>query len=108
MNKRFEKLIEYRKLRGYTQKRMAEFMNICTPTYTGWETGLSKPDIYELKKLAEILHTTTDSLLDETPISQEIISSAENSVFKMQLTPKQVDSIKETIDILNLVLKNKS
>lgn len=108
MKKKFEKLIEYRKLRGYTQKRMAEFMNICTPTYTGWETGLSKPDIYELKKLAEILHTTTDSLLDETPISQEVKNSAIDDAFKMQLTPKQIDSIKDTIDILHIVLKNKN
>lgn len=53
-----------RKASGYTQRGMAEVLNIPLGTYRNWEQCLYAPqDIEMLKKIADILHTSMESLL---------------------------------------------
>lgn len=65
MSKDFgEHLRELRKEKGYTQKVMADMLNINRSTYTYYETGKSQPSFEKLKKLCEILDVDYNTILD--------------------------------------------
>lgn len=57
-------IYKYRKEKGWTQRELAERLGVKPPTITQYETGVRKPDIVTLKKLAKILDCTTDQLLE--------------------------------------------
>lgn len=61
-------LYEYRKKKGLTQRELSEQLGVTQPTITQYETGVRKPDIVTLKKLAAILDCTTDQLLEPIEI----------------------------------------
>ena len=48
----------------YTQQQVADLMGITKSTYCGYETGKRKPDVDKKKKLARILNTSGDVLLE--------------------------------------------
>ena len=56
---------KYRLKKGLTQEMLANLLNVSKSTIGMWETGARKPDIIKLKKLAEILGCSVDSLLSE-------------------------------------------
>ena len=58
-----ERLKAARKARKLTQKEVADALNVTTSTYCGYETGKRKPDVFKIKKLAEILGVPADVLL---------------------------------------------
>ena len=47
-----------------TQRDLAEALGVSPAAVTQYETGARKPDIVKLKKIAEVLHCTTDELLE--------------------------------------------
>lgn len=58
------RLREIRIKKGLTQKQLAEKISVSTKCISLWENGERNPNIVMLKKLAEIFHCSTDSLLD--------------------------------------------
>lgn len=58
-----ERLIEQRKLFSYTQRHMAELLNISQPSYIRYENGTSEPTLENLLKIAEIFDVSVDYLL---------------------------------------------
>lgn len=58
------KLKELRKEAGYTQKQMAEMLNITQPTYSQYENNIIEPDIKTLIKIANIFDISLDMLLE--------------------------------------------
>ena len=65
-----------RKLRlkaGLSQADLAEMVNVHQTAVSQWETGKNSPDVEVLKKLADILSTTTDYLLGrDAPQGQHV------------------------------------
>ncbi len=61
-------LKEFRIAKGLTQKALAQLLNVSEPTISLYESGMRKPDIVTLKKLAKILNCTTDQLLEPIEI----------------------------------------
>lgn len=61
-------LYEYRKKQNMTQRELATLIGVTPSTITQYETGARKPDIVTLKKLAAVLHCTTDQLLEPIKI----------------------------------------
>lgn len=61
-------IYEYRKNRKMTQRELAEAVGVTASAITQYETGARKPDIVTLKKLASVLHCTTDQLLEPIEI----------------------------------------
>ena len=47
-------IMRYRKERGLSQEKVAEFMGISRQAVTKWENGVSKPSSDNLIKLAEL------------------------------------------------------
>jgi transcriptional regulator with XRE-family HTH domain len=62
------RLLELRKLNKYTQKQMAELLNIAQPSYIRYENGSAEPTFAKLSKLADIFDVSTDYLLGRKDI----------------------------------------
>lgn len=54
----------FRKKAGLTQEELAEKMNVTAQAVSKWENDQSYPDLPCTKKLAQVLHVSTDELFD--------------------------------------------
>lgn len=61
----------YREKLGITQTVLADLLGVSQSAVANWENGFRKPDIFMLKKIADVLHCTTDELLDTATTHQE-------------------------------------
>lgn len=59
-----------RKEKGMTQNELAQKMNVTDKAVSKWERNLSCPDVNSIPRLAEMLGTTVDELLN-APTKQE-------------------------------------
>ena len=57
------KIKEYRTIKGYTQREIAELLGIKQNTYSDKELGKSKFTIDEVKFIKELFEVTYDDLL---------------------------------------------
>ena len=55
-----------RELCGYTQKQVAEFLNIAPRSYQRYELGEREPNIETLIQLADLFKTSLDDLVGRT------------------------------------------
>ena len=60
-----QKLQILRMSKGYSQKEMAEFVNVTQPTIWAYESGRAKPHLNTLKQLARALNVSVDDLADD-------------------------------------------
>ena len=60
-------LKEQRLLNHYSQEALAKKIGVSRPAYTMYETGKRTPGPEILSRLADILHVSTDYLLDRRP-----------------------------------------
>lgn len=65
-----EQLRKARNTAGYTQQQVADAMGITNSTYCGYETGKRQPDVEKIKRLASILNTTGDYLLETDQLTR--------------------------------------
>lgn len=56
-----------RKNRGYTQKNLADILNVSQNAIYNWENGKRQPSIEMLEKIAEHFGVTVDYLIGITP-----------------------------------------
>ena len=66
-----------RKEKGMTQKDLADKMGVTDKAVSKWERNLSCPDISSIPKLAEVLGTGVETLMDVTPKAEEKTSPAQ-------------------------------
>lgn len=64
-------LAEERKHKEYTQKQLAEILNISDKTISKWETGKSLPDLEMMNSLCQIFDISINELLSGERISTE-------------------------------------
>lgn len=62
---------DLRKERGLTQLELARQMGVTDKAVSKWERNLSFPDVASLPKLAEVLGTSVDELLEVKTATQE-------------------------------------
>lgn len=65
MAKKLTEMKRIRKARGLRQKDVAEKLGIATHSYTRYECGVRRPNIYMLLKIADILGVKASELLEE-------------------------------------------
>ena len=58
-----ERLIEQRKINNYTQRQMADYLQITQPSYIRYENGSSQPTLENLVKIANLFDVSVDFLL---------------------------------------------
>lgn len=63
-----ERIKALRELEKMSQKNLAEKLGITQQAVAKWEKGIAEPDIYAIKKMANIFNVSTDYLLEETNI----------------------------------------
>lgn len=63
-----KQLASLRKEKGYTQKQVADMLNISNKTLSSWEVGHTMPDLLMLPKIADIYGVSCDELLREDNI----------------------------------------
>ena len=62
-NQLAENLMYYRKKKGLSQEKIAEYLEVSRQAVTKWETNTSKPNSDNLMKLAQLLEVDVDTLL---------------------------------------------
>lgn len=59
-----EEICILRKEKKLTQKELAEIIHVSTSAVSKWETGVAMPDIYMLKRLANVFEISLSELLE--------------------------------------------
>ena len=77
-----------RKEKEMTQLQLAEKMNITDKAVSKWERDLSCPDINSISKLAEVLGTTVDELMQAK--KQAVPQSMVEKIKKMRTLTLQI------------------
>lgn len=104
-----ETISSLRKEKSMTQNDLAEKMNVTDKAVSKWERDLSCPDVNSLPKLAEILGTTVEELLNaqskkEDSKVNDIINTALIGVSLAMGVCVIVTSILKQIDMNTAVL----
>lgn len=95
-------LREARIEKGYTQKELAQLLNISRTTYNKYENNSSKPDINLIVKIAVLLEVSTDFLLDfNTNLNPENDILIESAIYKLKRLSG--NSIKKALDYMNML-----
>ena len=89
-----EKLQEFRAKYGYSQKQVAEKLEISPSIVSGYETGERTPSTDVLLSLSQIYHCSTDYLLGKESTNPPMILDVEG------LTSEQIQAIQNLIDTI--------
>lgn len=96
------KLKELRKENHLTQNDVAKVLNVNQRTYSGYELGLSEPNIQSLIKLAELYHVSLDELLgrDCDIINLNALEEDTSSLIKKIINMNKIQKL-QTINFVN-------
>lgn len=64
-------IYKYRIALKMSQAQLASLLGVVPSTINQYESGARKPDIVMLKKLAKVLNTTADALLEPIDIEED-------------------------------------
>ena len=84
MNQLGENIAKYRKAKGLSQEKVAEYMNVSRQAVTKWENNVSKPSSENLMKLSELFEISLDVLLgnkEKNELEESNISTNKASWF---------------------------
>ena len=102
-----ENLKKIRKDKGYTQEILAEKLNVVRQTVSKWEKGLSLPDVDMLSKIANVLETDVNILLDgqiTTTDQSEIDKQLAKINEQLTIKNRRYKKIMKTIAIILLII----
>ena len=102
-----ENLKKIRKDKGYTQEILAEKLNVVRQTVSKWEKGLSLPDVDMLSKIANVLETDVNILLDSqitTTDQSEIVKQLAKINEQLTIKNRRYKKIMKTIAIILLII----
>ena len=102
-----ENLKKIRKDKGYTQEILAEKLNVVRQTVSKWEKGLSLPDVDMLSKIANVLETDVNILLDgqiTTTDQSEIVKQLAKINEQLTIKNRRYKIIMKTIAIILLII----
>lgn len=102
-----ENLKKIRKDKGYTQEALAKKLNVVRQTVSKWEKGLSLPDVDMLSKIANVLETDVNILLDGQITStdqSEIVKQLAKINEQLTLKNKHHKKIMKTVAIILLII----
>ena len=88
----FENLKDARISAGLSQKEVAEQLGVAKSSYSLYESGKREPDVDKIKKLAQILGVSSDTLLG-LPEHDYTVAAAHFD--GSEYTPEQLDRIRE-------------
>lgn len=93
-----------RKELGFSQKDLAEKLNITDKAVSKWETGRSVPDVSMLIPLAEVLGVSVTEILKGERISQQEIGTKSNEMIVMTLKKSKLKVLITVISVLVILI----
>ena len=102
-----ENLKKIRKDKGYTQEILAEKLNVVRQTVSKWGKGLSLPNVDMLSKIANVLETDVNILLDgqiTTTDQSEIVKQLAKINEQLTIKNRRYKKIMKTIAIILLII----
>lgn len=87
-----DKILKYRKLKGYSQEDIANSLNVSRQTVSKWETNQSSPDFNKIIPLCKLFGITADELLDLSDL--EIKSNNENNDLEVKESDENIGNKK--------------
>lgn len=91
-------IAEQRRLKGMTQKQLADILNVSYQAVSRWEQGQSLPSVDMIYDIAQSLETTVDYLLKGLSEERKIINYEDSGLDtrKLHMIKKRLDSIVTT------------
>lgn len=86
---------EQRKIKGMTQKQLAELLNVSYQAVSRWELGISLPSVDVIYDIAQTLETTVDFLLNGLSEERKVINYIDTG-----LDTKKLYMVKDRLDKL--------
>lgn len=77
-----ERIREQRRKMRYTQKELADKVNVSSQVISNWERGYTEPSAEDITKLSEVLDCTSDYLLGRS--HPDIIFEKESSTYLIE------------------------
>ncbi|MBR1890973.1 MAG: helix-turn-helix transcriptional regulator [Clostridia bacterium] len=93
------KISEYRKLKGMTQKELANRLGVSAGNLCEWEKGRIEPSISALIKISNILDITIDELIGTETTNYSPVSADESSELLYYFKQLDYDSRKLIVQI---------
>jgi transcriptional regulator with XRE-family HTH domain len=90
---------------GYSQKQVADLLNIPDTTYRNYENTSREPDFNTLLKIAEIFNVSVDYLLGKTNIRN--YANSNDSIDVGNLSPTGKEKAKDYVAMLETIDKLK-
>lgn len=90
------KLKRYRLQVGYTQKNVAEILNISRSTYTYYELGKTSPDPATLNRIAKLFEVSVEEFFSDEPASRANMlfdSGAKRVSKKVKADPEKIGDL---------------
>ncbi len=92
------KIRALRKAANMTQQQFADLLKIDRSTYSGYESGKSRPSAQQIKNIAKIHCVTVDSLLDDTmPVEHSVSESLESQVAEGNMKYESAPPVEVTL-----------
>ncbi len=90
-----EKIKEQRKSRGLSQEEVAELVGVSRQAVTKWETNRSAPATANLFKLADVLGTSVDFLLNSDTSADLVIAEQIHRLYKAEEEKKLLERLSQ-------------
>lgn len=88
-------IAEQRRIKGMTQKQLADILNVSYQAVSRWEQGLSLPSVDMIYDIAQSLETTVDYLLNGLAEERKVISYMDTGLDtkKLYMAKERIDSL---------------
>ncbi len=81
------KIIELRKDNNFSQDELASKIGVSRQAISKWERNEGLPDLYNIKKLAEVFHITVDELIQEQENKKNAVNNKNKASFILMSIP---------------------
>lgn len=88
-------IAEQRRIKGMTQKQLADILNVSFQAVSRWEQGLSLPSVDMIYDIAQSLETTVDYLLNGLSEERKVISYMDTGldIKKLYMAKERISSL---------------
>lgn len=95
-------ILEQRKIKGMTQKQLADLLNVSYQAVSRWKQGISLPSVDMIYDIAHILETTVDFLLNGPLEERKVISYMDTGldIKKLHMMKDRLSSLVTKDDML--------
>lgn len=101
-----ENIRKYRKAKGYTQRELANLLNVKISAVSAWEIGRNQPLMDNVEKLAHVLGVQKSDLIEnDNSTKQKIDLSKDNDNVIFTYEGRQIPP--EDIELMKRLLRGK-